>query len=87
MFSKLQTCSSSPCNSSIFCSSLKTRSFGARVLRPSKVSAFLTFSFQIPLKLSIFAFHLPFVLLGGGRGGGPLDLVWYANEVSMISPT
>jgi len=74
-FAKLRTCSSSPYNSSIFCSNLKTKSFGAGVLQPSEVSAFSTFSFRIPLKSSILAFPLLFVLLEGGGGGGPLDLV------------
>jgi len=72
-FAKLRTCSSSPFNSNIICSNLKTRSFGAGVLRPSEVSTFSIFSFWISLKSSIFTFPLPFVLLGGG-GGGPLDL-------------
>jgi len=74
-FAKLWTCSSSPCSSSIFCSSLKTRSFGAGVLRPLEVSAFSIFSFWIQLKSSIFEFPLLFVLLGGAGSGGPLDLV------------
>jgi len=44
-------------------------------------------SFRLPLRSSIFPLPLPFGSLCGGGSGGPLDMVWYADEARMHRPT
>jgi len=89
-FAKFRTCSSSPCNSNIFCSNRKPKSFRAGVLQPSEVSTFssrVALSFMILLVSSILAFPLLLGSFGGEGSGGPLDLVWYVDDASMHEPT
>jgi len=89
-FARFRTYSSSPCNSKIFRSKRKTYSFCPGERLPSKVSTFstmVTLSFWLPLRSSIFPLPLLFESLGGGGSGGPLDMVWYADEARMHGPT